>query len=68
MQQGSSEAANLPTPKVPLLPTFYLPNESGDVVAVTDSTPLIRRFEEAFEGRSIIPRDPGLAFLDELID
>jgi glutathione S-transferase len=64
----SPEAARLPAPKVPLLPTFYLPNETGETVAVTDSTPLIRRLEKAFEGRSVVPPHPALAFLDELLE
>jgi len=68
IQQNSPEAANLPTAKVPLLPTFYLPDQNGEVVPTTDSTPLIRRFEREFEGRSIVPPDPALAFLDELIE
>ena len=37
--------AKLPRPKVQLLPTFYLPDDAGELAAVTDSTPLIRRFE-----------------------
>ena len=65
--QNSSTAASLPIPKVPLLPTFILPEE-GEMVPVTDSTPLIRRFEEDFEERSVIPPDPALAFLDELLE
>ncbi len=68
IQQNSREAAKLPAAKVPLLPTFYLPDASGAVAPVTDSTPLIRRFEEAFEGRSVIPSDPALRFLDELLE
>ena len=67
-QQNSPEALKRPTPRVPLLPTFYLPGEGGDVVPTTDSTPLIRRFEREFEGRSVIPPDPALAFLDELLE
>lgn len=66
--QNSKEAARLPSARVPLLPTFYLPNADGEIEAVTDSTPLIRRFERAFEGRSVIPDDPALAFLDELLE
>jgi len=66
--QFSREADELPAAKVPLLPTFYLPDETGEIVATTDSTPLIRRFERAFEGRSIIPPDPAMAFLDELLE
>jgi len=60
--------AELPRPKVSLLPTFYLPDEAGALGAVTDSTPLIRRFEREYEGRSLIPADPALAFLNELIE
>jgi len=68
IQQNSPEAKKLPVAKVPLLPTFYLPDDAGDIVPVTDSTPLIRRFEAEFDGRSIIPPDPAMAFLDELIE
>jgi glutathione S-transferase len=60
---------DLPQPKgPPLLPTFYLPNAAGEIEAVTDSTPLIRRLEREHPGRSLIPTDPALAFIDELIE
>lgn len=68
VQQNSPQAAELPQAKVPLLPTCYLPDETGAVVAVTDSTPLIRRFERAFDGRSVVPPDPAMALLDELVE
>jgi glutathione S-transferase len=55
-------------PKVRLLPTFYLPNEEGELEGVTDSTPLIRRFEDAFSGRSVVPTDPVVAFVDYLLE
>lgn len=58
----------LPQPKVALLPTFYLQDEAGELQAVTDSTPIIRRLEREHEGRSLIPADPALAFLNELIE
>ena len=58
----------LPKAKVPLLPTFFLPDEVGALQAVTDSTPIIRRLEREYAGRSIIPTEPGLAFLNELIE
>jgi len=67
-QQNSKEASTLPRPKPPLLPTFFLPDEKGEIVAVTDSTPLIRRFESEFEGRSVLPPDPVLEFLDLLLE
>lgn len=58
----------LPTPKVRLLPTFYLPDADGMLQAVTDSTPLIRRLEREHAGRSVIPADPALALIDALIE
>lgn len=67
-QQNSQEVASRPRARPPLLPTFYLPDEKGEIVAVTDSTPLIRRFEKEFEGRSVIPKDPVVAFLDLLLE
>lgn len=66
--KNSPEASRLPAARVPLLPTFYLPNDQGEVIPTTDSTPLIRRFEEAFGERSIIPPDPARAFLDSLLE
>lgn len=58
----------LPTARPPLLPTFFLPGADGELQAVTDSTPLIRRLEAEVPGRSVIPEDPALAFLDALIE
>lgn len=63
-----STAHGLPEPKVSLLPTFYLPNDAGEIEAVVDSTPLIRRFEDEFEGRNVLPHDPALRFIDYLLE
>jgi glutathione S-transferase len=63
-----ADRLGLPKPKVELLPTFYLPKADGELEAVVDSTPLIRRFEAEFEGRSVIPEDPVAAFLDALLE
>lgn len=60
--------AGYPKPKVGLLPTFFLPNTNGEIEAVVDSTPLIRRFETEYEGRSVVPSDPAIAFLDYLLE
>ena len=64
------QAASLgmPAAKVELLPTFYLPNANGETEAVVDSTPLIRRFENDYQGREAIPSNPVLAFLNYLIE
>ena len=58
-----------PEPKVRLLPTFFFPDgEDGALVPVTDSTPIIRRLEAEHDGRSVIPHDPVLKFLNALIE
>jgi glutathione S-transferase len=63
-----AQAANLPRPKVELLPTFYFPQADGTYHAAVDSTPLIRLLESEHLARSIIPPSPALAFLDALIE
>ncbi|MDA1370685.1 MAG: glutathione S-transferase C-terminal domain-containing protein [Proteobacteria bacterium] len=68
LEAPSGRYPGRPEPKVRLLPTFYGRNEAGAEVAECDSTPLIRRFEEVFTGRSVIPDDPALAFLDYLLE
>ncbi|MEL6665696.1 MAG: glutathione S-transferase N-terminal domain-containing protein [Pseudomonadota bacterium] len=58
-----------PAPKVRLLPTFFFPDgENGDLVPVTDSTPIIRRLEKDYSRRSVIPTDPTLKFINALIE
>ena len=68
LQGDEPEKRGLPKPKVQLLPTFYMPNGTGGIEAVVDSTPLIRRFEEAFPDRKIVPTDPVVEFLDYLLE
>jgi len=59
----------LPRPKVALLPTFYLRDTRGELEAVVDSTPLIRRLDAEYPGdRSVLPEDPVVAFLDDLLE
>lgn len=65
IMRGSPEGRDLPRPRVDLLPQLILPGSSE---ALTDSSPLIRRLESMHEGRSVIPPDPVLAFLDALIE
>jgi len=57
-----------PEPKVRLLPTFYFTDEDGDEKAVCDTTPLIRRFEDEYDARSVIPTDPALALIDYILE
>ena len=61
--------AGYPEAKVRLLPTFFFPDgDDGALVPVTDSTPIIRRLESDYEGRSVIPTDPVLKFMNSLIE
>jgi glutathione S-transferase len=63
-----TEAMGLPAPKVRLHPTFFLPDAAGSLEAIVDSTPIIRRLESDFPGRSVIPANPVLAFLNYLLE
>ena len=54
-------------PRPTLHPTFLF-EEAGGPHPVCDSTPIIRRLESLYEGRSVIPADPALAFIDYLIE
>ena len=60
--------ADLPEPKVKLIPIFYFEDTDGALVAEVDSTPIIRRLETEYPGRSVIPTDPVVAFLDTLLE
>lgn len=59
---------DLPKPKVDLLPTFYFETADGELAPVVDSTPIIRRLEAEALGRSVIPDEPALAFLNYLLE
>ncbi|MEO0437199.1 MAG: glutathione S-transferase family protein [Pseudomonadota bacterium] len=62
--------------KPTLLPTFLFQKDNpaqpylgeGEPVALCDSTPIIRLLEQSYEGRSVIPEDPAIRFLDYLIE
>ena len=54
-------------PKPILLPVFIL-DRGGQATAVTDSTPLIREFEEKYPDRSVLPKDPALNFINYVLE
>jgi glutathione S-transferase len=65
---GTEEAALLPRPSVELAPQLILAGPSGEPEARTDTTPLIRELEQRHDGRSVLPPDPVLNFLNALIE
>ncbi len=65
---GQGSFPQLPKARVELLPTLYIRDAHGELEAVVDSTPLIHRLETMFMGRSVLPTDPVLAFIDALIE
>ena len=58
----------IPLPRVPLLPTCLMPDTSGVLQAVCDSTPIIRRLDTEFSHRQVIPANPVIAFIDYLLE
>ncbi len=60
---------DLPPPPVRIIPVIVYPNADGSHGEVTvDSSPQIMRLESEFSGRSAVPSDPALAFIDALIE
>ena len=55
-------------PKPVLHPTFIIKSAGEKAKAVTDSTPIIRMLETAFQKRSTIPNNPVLAFINYLLE
>jgi len=68
VHHGSPEARGLPEPRVALLPRLILRSPAGALEAAVDSTPLIRRLEDMYTGRTVIPPDPMMAFVDALLE
>lgn len=60
---------DLPEAPVPIIPVIVYPNADGSHGEVTvDSSPQIMRLEGEYEGRSLVPTDPALAFIDALLE
>ncbi|MBK6737545.1 MAG: glutathione S-transferase family protein [Haliea sp.] len=62
------DAMELEKPKPIFHPTFLFRDSAGAMQPVCDSSPIIRRLESAYPGRSVLPSDPALAFIDYLIE
>jgi len=67
--RGSKDDVAIPAVPVALIPVIVFTGESGKAdEAMVDSTFQIKRLEKEFTERSLVPRDPALAFLQELIE
>jgi glutathione S-transferase len=65
---GTLDAMGIEKPRPTFHPTFLFKGEDGDLQPVCDSSPIIRRLETLYPGRSVLPTDPALAFIDYLIE
>ena len=63
-----AESDDLPKPKVKLIPVVYFKDENGELSAEVDSTPIIRRLEAEYPGRSVIPENLVIAFINYLLE
>ena len=60
---------DLPAAPVAIIPVIGFPDADGAYTDVmVDSSPQIMRLEREFDGRSVVPTDPALAFVDALIE
>jgi glutathione S-transferase len=60
---------DIPTPPVAIIPVIVYPTaDGGHGEATVDSSPQITRLEGEFAGRSLVPADPALAFVDALVE
>ncbi|HUO06079.1 MAG TPA: glutathione S-transferase [Candidatus Binataceae bacterium] len=67
--RGSSDDVSIPAVPVALIPVLVFPGrDRASDTAMIDSTFQIKRLEEIYFERSLIPSDPALAFLQELVE
>jgi glutathione S-transferase len=67
--RGSRDDVGIPAVPVQLIPVLVFPGQGGAPdTAMIDSSPQIRRLEELYPDRCVIPPDPAMQFLDMLIE
>ncbi len=62
------DTSYLPKAKVDLMPTFYFKNKFNKLEPMVDSTFIIRKLENLFIDRSVIPKSSALRYLDYLLE
>ena len=63
--RNSKDDRGIPEVPVGLIPVLVFPGEGGAAdQAAIDTTPLIRRLEDLYPERAVVPPDPALAFVD----
>ena len=65
---GIMNTSHLPKAKINLMPTFYFENKDKKLEPMVDSTFIIRRLENLYSSRPVIPSNPVLKFLDYLLE
>ena len=63
-----SKLESIEPPNPILLPTLLLKDDSGELKATTDTTPIIKRFENEYPDRKLLPEDPALSFINYLLE
>ena len=63
-----SRIEGIEPPKPVLLPTLLLKDGQGNLQATTDTTPIIKRFENEYPDRKLLPEDPALSFINYLLE
>ena len=66
--RNSKDDRGTPSVPVALIPILVLPAEGGEDEGMIDSTFQIRRLEDLYAERKVVPEDPTLAFFDALIE
>lgn len=66
--KGRLKVLDIEPPKPVLLPIVLLEDEEKKLVATTDSTPIIRRLENVYPNRQVIPEDQALSFINYILE
>ena len=67
MLRNDPQLEHMPMPKISLLPTFYF-EQGGELLPMTDSTPIIRKLESEISTRKTLPTNPLVSFINDLLE